>query len=401
MAGSRRSSRALRHLPGNAVVVGYLGAAAVAGLARSDWLAVHLALLGAATNAIVLWGEHFASAALRAPTVSPRAAGARLLALNAGVLASLTGVATDVPALTCAGAGLVVAVVAAHAWWLRAALRRALPARLSPTVPFYVDAAGFLGVGALLGALLGTGALEGGVEHGAHVAHVHANVLGWVGLTVLGTLVPLWPTVLRTRMTDAAVPLLRRARPFLDAGLALAVVALLAGQPRLAAVGVAGYAVGLGIVLVPFLATARQRPPIEAASWFLALGVGWYAVAVVADVGLLAGGRDGLSELVPVLGAGFVAQVLVGALSFLLPVVLGGGPSGNRRLAALLETGWIARAAATNAGVLVLALPTGEVAHRAGQALVLVGLGAFVPLAAVALARGARIARERTGLTPG
>ena len=39
------------------------------------------------------------------------------------------------------------------------------------------------------------------------LAHVHLNVLGWVGLAVVGTQFTLWPTVLRTRM----VPGLERA----------------------------------------------------------------------------------------------------------------------------------------------------------------------------------------------
>jgi hypothetical protein len=32
-----------------------------------SWLAVHLVLFGAVTNAIVVWSEHFTAALLRAP----------------------------------------------------------------------------------------------------------------------------------------------------------------------------------------------------------------------------------------------------------------------------------------------------------------------------------------------
>jgi hypothetical protein len=48
-------------------------------------------------------------------------------------------------------------------------------------------------------------------------------------------------------------------------------------------------------------------------------------------------------------------QVLTGALTFLLPVTIGGGPAGNRRLTEILEFAWRSRAVLGNAGVLGLA----------------------------------------------
>jgi len=49
------------------LVLGYLAAAGVTlvlgdRVAGGTWLALHLVLLGAATNAIVVWSEHFAAA---------------------------------------------------------------------------------------------------------------------------------------------------------------------------------------------------------------------------------------------------------------------------------------------------------------------------------------------------
>jgi nitrite reductase (NO-forming) len=84
---------------------------------------------------------------------------------------------------------------------------------------------------------------------------------------------------------------------------------------------------------------------------------------------------------------GFGLQVLTGALTYLLPVVWGRGAYGNRRLAAVLEAGWRPRVAAANLGVLLLvAGPSGGWVDRAGWWLAGLGLGAFVPLAAAALA---------------
>ncbi|MFJ6955804.1 hypothetical protein ACISRB_30750, partial [Micromonospora aurantiaca] len=56
------------------------------------WTAIHLLLLGAVSNAVVVWSAHFAAAVLRAPAPDRRRAeAARLAALNVGVLAVLTG----------------------------------------------------------------------------------------------------------------------------------------------------------------------------------------------------------------------------------------------------------------------------------------------------------------------
>jgi nitrite reductase (NO-forming) len=67
-----RAGRVRRHLLVAGFVVGYLAAGGVTlvlgdRVTGGSWLAVHLVLFGAATNAIVVWSEHFAAALLRAP----------------------------------------------------------------------------------------------------------------------------------------------------------------------------------------------------------------------------------------------------------------------------------------------------------------------------------------------
>ncbi|MBX6769609.1 MAG: nitrite reductase, partial [Actinomadura rubrobrunea] len=92
-----RRPRASWHAAANAVVVGWLAltvAALLSGgrLPAPEWSAAHLFLLGAVTNAIVVWSEHFATALLRLPAPARRWQAARLVALNAGVVAVLCGV---------------------------------------------------------------------------------------------------------------------------------------------------------------------------------------------------------------------------------------------------------------------------------------------------------------------
>jgi nitrite reductase (NO-forming) len=107
--------RGRRHLLPAAFVLVYLlaGGVTMAGSGRvagAGWLALHLVLLGAVTNAIVVWSEHFAAALLRTPASCERAAVARVLALNLAILAVLVGVHFGRPALTVGGAGLLAVV---------------------------------------------------------------------------------------------------------------------------------------------------------------------------------------------------------------------------------------------------------------------------------------------------
>jgi nitrite reductase (NO-forming) len=84
--------------------------------------------------------------------------------------------------------------------------------------------------------------------------------------------------------------------------------------------------------------------------------------------------------------AGFALQVLTGALTNLLPVVFGRGAYGNRKLTGMLGAAWPLRVAAVNLGVVLLVAGSPDWVARAGWWLAVLGLGAFVPLAAAALA---------------
>ena len=89
--------------------------------------------------------------------------------------------------------------------------------------------------------------------------------------------------------------------------------------------------------------------------------------------------------LLPLL-VGFVAQVLIGSLTHLLPVVLGGGPAPLRRRAALLERHGPQRVAMTNAALVVLVLPTPPFVRITTALLILAALVQFlVPAARILL----------------
>lgn len=408
---SRSPGRRQRLAGPNLVVIGYLAAALLAAVLTAlgepppglpSWLTLHLLVLGAATNAVVIWSAHFTDALLHARAEPRRTALSRLVALNGGILAVLAGVPLHVAALVLAGAVLVIAAVGSLAVRFTRLIRTSLAGRLRPVVGFYVAGAVTFAVGASLGTWLATAGRDGTAEYAQVVAaHAHLNVFGWLGLSALGTLFMLWPAALRTRMVESAPRIARRVLALTSGGLAVAVVGLLAGVRPVAALGMAGYAGGVLYSLRPALRTARQRPPHTAAGWLLGAATGWLAVSVLIDVVTLLLGHGPLDRavdrLVPLLAAGFVGQLLTGALSFLLPVILGGGPTGNRALTARLEYGWRTRLAATNLGVLALALPTGGVLRAAGWAATLAGLGSFVPLAAAAFVSTRTTSRLASG----
>ncbi|MFI7294456.1 multicopper oxidase domain-containing protein [Streptomyces sp. NPDC050121] len=390
-----------RHLAAHVLVAAWailalLTASAQQTLPVARWLAIHLFLLGAATTAIVVWSEHFAVAMLHAPLPDRRWSNARLAGVNVGVVGVLTGVWADLPVLTGVGCALLITVITAHLVVLVRMGRGALGGRLAPIADYYRSAAVALTIGAVLGWLLATGKAGPGHYTGLKLAHVHVTLLGWIGLPVLGTLFMLWPTVLGVRMAERTTRLARWVLVLAGCGLLSAVAGLSAGWRPAAAFGVALYAAGVAVAAQLFARTVRRRPAISAAAaWMLAAATGWLVVGVVADLVLLvvrplAEIADDIGSLIPVLLVGLVAQVLIGALTYLLPIVLASGPKERAALRAVLERAWLPRLIMLNLGVALLALPLPHPAGTAGMLLAGAAGAAFLTLAAYVLARSGR-----------
>ena len=400
MKGARGGFWPLRDLP---VVVWLAGVVVVAVLHGSvpapRWLLIHLLFLGAATHSIVVWSRHFTEALLHTPAGDRRVQSARLLLLNAGVALVLAGVVSAHEPVVIAGAAAVAVAVLWHGSAIVAAIRRALPGRFRSAVRYYVAAAAFLPVGATLGTLLAHG-LPGTMQDRTVLAHATLNVLGWIGLPVVGTLVTLWPTMLRTRIAEGAERAARRALPVLVAAIVVAAGGALLGWRPVAALGLALYVVGLGLVAPAFVLTARNKPPTSFPTWSVAAGIVWLVGCLVTTAVLVgtaptwaaAGSR--LDATAPLLAVGFGAQVLLGALSYLIPTALGGGALPVRAATAVFERAGALRLSVVNAGLLVCTLPVPGAVHTACAWLVLAGFAAFLPLLFLAIpaARRARTA---------
>ncbi|WP_249714619.1 multicopper oxidase domain-containing protein [Rhizomonospora bruguierae] len=387
-AGGAQTGRAGWHRRAGLLPLGYLAGIVVVAfahpmLAQWRWLAIHLLLLGAVSNAIVIWSAHFTAAVLRVPAgTGRRGETLRLALLNAGVLAVLAGGALDRPWVGVGGAAAVFAAICAHLSWLRTRLRAALPARFGITVRYYLAGAVALLTGIPAGAwMLVT---DDGARARLILFHAHVNLLGWVTLTVLGTALTLWPTILRTRMADGAVAAARTALPTALVGLVLLAVGVLGWWPVLAVGGLAITAVAAGIVILPAVRAARGKPPSSFAAWSLAAAGGWLLAALAIDAATLAtaAGPDRAVDrfpqvLVPLL-VGFAAQTLLGALTHLLPVALGGGPSRVRAAIAKLDRHGAQRVATANAALGVYLLPVPPYVRITTSLLVLAALVQFL-----------------------
>ncbi|GAA0250700.1 multicopper oxidase domain-containing protein [Saccharothrix mutabilis subsp. mutabilis] len=365
---------------GNALVLVWLAVAVVLlvvgdRLGLPEWLPLHALLLGSATTAIVIWSDHFVAVLCRVPGASERHLARGLVAITLLVTAVLAGVVADVPVLTGVGGTGLAVIACVHAVVLLRRRRAALNPRFGYLIGFYAAASAALVAGAATGAAL---ALGGDWYARVWPAHVHLTLLGWVGLSVLGTLFTLLPTALGTRMEEGTARSARWSLGVLSAGLVVAAAGMLLGWPLLAAAGLVGYAAGVGVALAPLVGALRRRRPRGPAGWMLSAATAWLAVAVVADAVRVAvvGPVGAVDPVLPVLVVGFVAQVLVGALTQLLPVVLGRGPAEHKELAAVLGHWWRARVVAANAAVpLVVVFPP------VGWAVAALAFGVFVVLA--------------------
>ncbi|MFE1895107.1 multicopper oxidase domain-containing protein [Streptomyces yangpuensis] len=398
----RASGVKARHLRAHVLVVGWLALALLAVAAPEPlpvarWLAVHMFLLGAVTTAILIWSEHFAVALLHAKITAERWSTARLATANLAVAGLLIGVWTVRPVLTAISAALLVAAATAHLVMLLRLRRGALGGRLKPIVSYYQAATAALIAGAVLGWLLATGGAGGPDRYaGLRLAHIHVTLLGWIGLPVLGTLFMLWPTVLGVRMKDRTTKVSRWVLWLTGSGLLVTVAALALGWRWPAAAGLALYAEGAALAVNLFVRTVRgNRPVSAAAAWMLAAATCWLLIAVAADLAWLvarplAAAQTAIDALLPVLLIGFVAQILIGALTYLLPVVLSSGPRDRAAVRALLERGWLSRLVALNTGVALAALPLPGPAATAGMLLAALAGAAFLALAVPVLVRSGR-----------
>lgn len=382
-----------------------IAAAAHRALPMPGWLMLHLLLLGAVTHAILVWSQYFSFALLRsrATDTDRRTQSIRLILSNAGAAIVIAGVLTRLWPVTIVGAAALIAAVVWHGISLIRRARRSMPGRFGRTIRYYIASAALLTIGASLGAWLARG--DGAPN--LVLAHAFLNVLGWIGLTVAGTVVTLWPTILRTRADEHAASGAARALPLLAGGVVVAATGAALSQLLIVALGLVAYLAGLVIIGVSLFRAARQKAPRSFSAMSVGLALVWWAgsVAVLA-CGAVVAAIDGtgfealaalVDQVVPYLAAGFAAQVVLGALSYLIPVVLGGGPTPVRIGTTGFDAAGPLRVTVANAALAVCALPVSSLMRVAASVLYLIAMASFL-LVMLRAMRAQRRAKASAGL---
>ncbi|AXK44476.1 multicopper oxidase domain-containing protein [Brachybacterium saurashtrense] len=343
-------------------------------LPQSRWLMVHMVTLGIITTSILVWGQHVTEALLKVRLGEEARTRQlqRIRLLTAGIVVTIAGMLPSWPWLVVLGALMVSSALVWYAAALGAQLRAAIAARFRFTVTAYIAAASLLPVGATLGALMAFGPGEPW-QGRLLLAHQVVNLLGFVGITVSGTLLTLWPTVLRTKIELVAA---QRAAKGLQ-GMFLAVlgatVAALIGSALLGAVLVLIYLgcfAWLAVTLVRLALRSARQERSTPLSLFpvlsIAAGAGWFVLAVIALLVLWWGSADAqlasslaaaeAQRLTVPFVAGFLLQVLFGAMSHLLPVSLRGGPRSTKAALEMMSRGAVVRVVGYNLALALFVL---------------------------------------------
>jgi nitrite reductase (NO-forming) len=328
------------------------------------WLPLHLFLVGALLLAISAATPLFTVTWAAGPPPTDAYATTQRIALAVGALALAVGREADVTPLLAIGGSLVVGALVMLAVSLRRTMVGAVQRRFDSAVRCYLAAIAFGVAGCLLGLVMGLDE-TGDVHDRVRTAHLTLNLLGLVGLVIVGTLPLFIATQLRAKASRHATP------PVLSALLAGFVLALgLAGAGALtgfAAITAAGYTVYAallsGLVLLVPPVGRKQLAWAGPRVLQLAAGVAWWcgATAVMA-VHAAAGSNVFTPAVIAALVVGGYAQILVASLAYLGPVLRGGG---HERLAAgfRLTRAWPGLVAANVAATaLVLDVPVAAAA---------------------------------------
>jgi hypothetical protein len=215
-------------------------------------------------------------------------------------------------------------------------------------------------------------------------AHAWTNVIGFVSLVIVATLLHFLPTVLGGRIVPrrgAGPPVLGLAvgTPIVVAGLLVGAGPVAGGGAIVVLAGALALVVEAGFVLRDRGRWSSDPGWHRFASAGLLAGVAWFVAGVTLALGLLlAHGPTADAWSTQLLGAplavGWIAQVLMASWTHLVPSIGPGGPVEHARQRVILGRVATVRLLALNAGVVLLAVgwPMG-LASLAGAGAALAG----------------------------
>lgn len=289
------------------------------------WLPLHLFLAGTLGLAISGASVFFAVTWSAAPAPPGWAVAVQRAGIAAGAIGvSVTRAARGPTVLVVASGAVFVAALAALCALLVVTVARGVERRFDVAVAWYGTAlaAGVAGVS------LGIAMAASAPHDRTRDAHVTLNLLGLVGLVVLGTVPFFVATVGRTKTSPRAT----RATLFAllawhAVALVTAAAAVLTSVHAVAVAALCAYAVGIAAVTAVLPAPTR-RSLRWAGPRLLGVhaGLAWFVAAVVAAaVAVARGAQPFAGRWLLVLVVPAYAQILWGALAYLLPVLRAGG----------------------------------------------------------------------------
>lgn len=378
--------------PTLALALGFALAAPVLAVVPHEggaWLPLHVFLVGAVLLAISGATQLLAVTWSSAPAPPGRAVATQRALLAVGA-AGLTAVrALDGPRPLAAASGTAVLVALVLLGWLLVRIRStATLDRFRPAIDAYLVAIALGSAGSTAGIVLAS-VSPGRFDVAVRDAHLTANLLGLVGLVVLGTLPSFLATQARTKLSPRASAARLRAVAGVAALLVVgATAAHLADRPRLAAACLVAYGVAVAgsAALWPSL---RRRHLDWAGPRLVQLlaGVVWWVVAAGLFARAAWRGEPVPHEAIATLVVGAYAQILTGSLAYFGPVLRGGD---HRDLTAGFG--------ATRSWTVLAAANVAAVASLTGRWTVLAA--ALAVWAAVAAATAIALVRARPAVRP-
>lgn len=327
---------------------------AVAGGADRQWMALHLLLVGGVLSAISATTQMFAITWSAAPPPPGLLVALQRWVLALGAIALVSGRETDLTGLAGAGGSAVILALLLLAHLLAHIRSRVVVGRHLATIDGYLLAV----VVGVAGLTLGLWMAVGSPSDPARIldAHTTLNLFGLVGLVVAATVPSFIATQARTKMNRRYRPV--RARVVLGAmagGVVLAAAGMATGRTGLAAFG-------LVVLLGSMVATGALLPRLGRRQWSWAgprlaqvvAALAWWVVAVVWALVAVNDPARGTQRVWLVLAVGGIAQLVIGSLAYLGPIMRGREHRGQLRAFAICRS-WLSLVAGNLAAVAVAA----------------------------------------------
>lgn len=291
---------------------------------------VHMALVGGVAQMIFGAMLTFIPPLLMVPFEYKKTRFLQYLLLNGGTLGILAGFGTaNLQVVGYAGTAVALAFLLLLTDTIEMISRSLSKTGLN--LWFYGIAVAALLGGIGLGAAIAFGTFTPTTVNLARLAHLHLNLIGFVTLTIVGTMHNMFPTVTSTRLysdrlalaTFLTIPV---GALGLMAGFILVNTNLLLVAGGLLLVGACAY--GWNILRTWLAAESRFSLPVL----HLLCGTGWMILTIMA--GIWIAWNDRITPPVFPIGTahlmgyshmalvGFILQTIIGALSHLLPVIL-------------------------------------------------------------------------------